>query len=53
MTVVTATTAEGRRAAFVVADPPTAEDRRRLAGLAAMPGLRSAEWSAAAGTDVR
>lgn len=53
MSVVTATTPEGHRAAFVVADPPTATDVERLAGLAAMPGLREATWSAAVGTDLR
>lgn len=53
MTVVTASTAEGGRAAFVVADPPTDEDLRRLADLAAMPGLRCAEWGAEAGTSSR
>lgn len=53
MTVVTATTPEGKRAAFVVADPPTGGDIDRLAGLAAMPGLRDATWTAAPGTSSR
>lgn len=53
MSVVTATTPEGHRAAFVVADPPAAEDLAWWAALAAEPGLRDATWAGAAGESSR
>lgn len=35
---------DGHRLSFDVSDPPTAEDLRRWAGLATMPGLVDAVW---------
>ncbi|MCA1572570.1 MAG: hypothetical protein LC798_20175 [Chloroflexi bacterium] len=51
--VVEAVGAEGHRAAFVVGNPPTAEDVRRLVALGSMPGLRGAEWAATPGASLR
>ncbi len=50
---VLARTPEGAEACEVYGNPPSAEDLRRLAALAAMPGLREAEWSASPGTSPR
>ena len=51
--VILATTPEGSEAAMVLSQPLTAESVRRLAALAAMPGLSDAEWTAAPGTSPR
>lgn len=47
--IVHAETAEGGRAVFAVADPPTAEDLDRWRLLASLPGLAEATWSGEAG----
>lgn len=44
---------DGNEACAVFANPPTAEDVRRLLELAAMPGLVDAEWSATPGSSSR
>lgn len=45
--------ADGAEACVVLANPPSAEDVRRLVALAAMPGLVDATWTAAPGTSSR
>lgn len=51
--IVTATTEAGHVVQCAVADEPTAEDLRRLAAVAAMPGLAGATWTGAPGDRAR